>query len=77
MTLTLVNCYSYITVGRQLTCDKIVLKQFIDHFGNHGVDILCPSLIVMAPALAVEPSAMNMIPVPKELTPRSVQCLLL
>ena len=40
------------------------------------MDILCPNLILMAPALAVEPSARDWIPVPKELTPRSVQRVL-
>ena len=40
------------------------------------MNILCPNLIVMAPALAVEPSARDWIPVPKELTPCSVQCVL-
>ena len=35
-----------------------------------------PQLILMAPALAVEPSARDWIPVHKELTPRSVQRVL-
>ena len=39
------------------------------------MDILCPSLIVIAPALAVEPSARDWIPVPKELTPQCSTCV--
>ena len=38
------------------------------------MDILCPNLIVMAPALAIEPSAKDRIPVPKELTPQCSAC---
>ena len=67
------NCYSYITVGRQLNCVCNMVKT---PPYQKRVDILCPSLILMAPALAVEPSARDWIPVHKELTPRSVQRVL-
>ena len=41
-----------------------------------SVDILCPSLMLMAPALVVEPSARDKIRVLTELIPCSVQRVL-
>ena len=61
VSLTLVNCYSFITVGRHPFTRK-----------GASVDILCPSLMVTALALVVEPSARGKTPVHRELIPLGV-----